>query len=93
MLDLGTPAAAANASPDPEPVAPASTNASLEFRRNKTGNNPRIFTGNLGIEAYVEKIAGPQGKVTDNVFGDDLRLMTANVGGPVADKFLDNFFA
>ena len=90
---MGAPAAAANASPIPEPVAPASTSGNLEFSRNKTKNNPRIFTGNLGIEGNADKIPDPHAKVTDNDFGEDLRLVTGKVGAKAADKFLDSFFS
>jgi len=68
-----------------------SNNHSLTWRTNMTGDDPRIFTGNVGIET-PEEAPKIHGTVEGSTFGKGLRFVTGHMGGTSANDFNKNFW-
>jgi hydrogenase maturation factor len=58
---------------------------------NITLGQARIMTGNVGVENW-RIIARRKVTITNNKFGQDVRIMTGDQGGDAAKSFNDNFW-
>uniref|UniRef100_A0A8H7TTP1 Uncharacterized protein n=1 Tax=Bionectria ochroleuca TaxID=29856 RepID=A0A8H7TTP1_BIOOC len=86
VLAIGMPA------PDDTP----SMNSSNEAREtniygNVTLGQARIMTGNIGLECW-QKMAGRKTTIANNQFGNDVRIITGDMGGEAAKGFNDSFW-
>lgn len=63
----------------------------LRFHNNVTGDEPRIFVGNLGIEG-VSDAGKSRSNISDNHFGKGASFMVADVGGDAAVNISKSFF-
>ncbi|CAM1501758.1 Fc.00g037420.m01.CDS01 [Cosmosporella sp. VM-42] len=63
----------------------------LIWERNKTGDEPRTFTGNLGVDESL-KLEPVHATVTDSEFGKGARFMFGHVGGQQAQGFNEHFW-
>jgi hypothetical protein len=73
-----------------------SMNSSNEAREtniygNVTLGQARIMTGNIGVEGW-QKMAGRKTTIANNQFGNDVRIITGDMGGEAAKGFNDSFW-
>ena len=58
---------------------------------NTMSGQARIMTGNIGVENW-QRVPGRKTTIANNQFGNDVRIMTGDQGGPAAERFNDNFW-
>ncbi|KUJ16933.1 uncharacterized protein LY89DRAFT_782172 [Mollisia scopiformis] len=63
----------------------------LNWQRNETGDAPRLFAGNMGLEDS-NSADSVKGTVKDSKFGKDSRFMFGHVGGQSSQSFNENFW-
>ncbi|EXK76698.1 hypothetical protein FOQG_18567 [Fusarium oxysporum f. sp. raphani 54005] len=73
-----------------------SMNSSNEAREtniygNVTLGQARIMTGNIGVEGW-QKMAGRKTTIANNQFGNDVRIITGDMGGETAKGFNGSFW-
>jgi len=63
----------------------------LTWRHNKTGDDLRLFAGNMGLEGS-ENVAPVKATVEESEFGKGSRFMFGHVSGQSAQGFNENFW-
>jgi hypothetical protein len=63
----------------------------LTWRNNKTGDEPRLFAGNMGLESS-ENPTPVKATVEDSEFGKGSRFMFGHIGGQSSQSFNENFW-
>lgn len=77
----------------PEQVSKQDTTSITDtsIYNNITLGQARMMTGNVGVEEW-QRMAGRKTTIAHNRFGNDIRIMTGDVGGQAAAGFNKNFW-
>lgn len=65
--------------------------ASTSIYDNITEGQARIMDGDVGVEQWHRR-AKRKAIINNNHFKGDVTIMTGDVGGVAAEKFMDNFW-
>ncbi|KAK2055214.1 hypothetical protein LY76DRAFT_550699 [Colletotrichum caudatum] len=63
----------------------------LKFVKNTTGDAPKLFVGNLGVET-TSKTSNPKANISENQFGNGASFMVADVSDEAAANISKTFF-